>query len=217
MSGADFQARARREAVLGAIRSALGKAPADAGGALIEHPARGMFAAIRDPLERFLTECAANRTEVIAVNAEQEAAELQRLLAGVGGRLYAQDAPELRQLLRAQAERVQWSSEASCDENHAAGITLAEALIAQTGSVAVSARHGGRAISVLPPLHIVRARRAQLAPDLETALAWLAPALQHASMACIITGPSRTADIEKLLVLGAHGPRRLVVLLRMDE
>ena len=58
----------------------------------------------------------------------------------------------------------------SCD----AGISQCEALIAQTGSVLVSSRSsGGRALSVLPPHHVVLARREQLLPDLPTAFALL--------------------------------------------
>jgi Uncharacterized conserved protein len=99
----------------------------------------------------------------------------------------------------------------SCD----AGISQCEALIAQTGSVLVSSRSsGGRALSVLPPHHVVLARREQLLPDLPTAFALLQSKYQsdYPSLISFITGPSRTGDIERILVLGAHGPRRLTIL-----
>lgn len=101
-------------------------------------------------------------------------------------------------------------------ESCEAGLTECESLIAQTGSVVVSARGaGGRALSVLPPHHVVLARRSQLAPDLSVALERVQKKLagEFASMVSIITGPSRTGDIERILVLGAHGPKRLTILL----
>jgi len=99
----------------------------------------------------------------------------------------------------------------SCD----AGITECDALIAQTGSVLVTARSsGGRALSVLPPHHIVLARRDQLLPDLPAAFALLEQkyAQNYPSFIGFITGPSRTGDIERILVLGAHGPKKLTIL-----
>jgi L-lactate dehydrogenase complex protein LldG len=61
-------------------------------------------------------------------------------------------------------------------------------------------------------------RLSQLVPDLEAALAEVrARGIDGTnSFACFITGSSRTADIEKILVLGAHGPRRLILVLRTD-
>lgn len=93
-----------------------------------------------------------------------------------------------------------------------AGVTGCDALVARTGSIALTAQSGfGRALSVLPPAHIVVAQRAHLVAELADALHRLV--LRHGkawpSMVSFITGPSRTADIEKILVLGAHGPRAL--------
>jgi L-lactate dehydrogenase complex protein LldG len=94
------------------------------------------------------------------------------------------------------------------------GITGCDCLVAQTGSVVVSARSaGGRALSVLPPVHVVLARRDQLVPDLDAAVRLLRNRYDGhwPSFLSVITGPSRTADIEKVLVLGAHGPKRIVL------
>jgi L-lactate dehydrogenase complex protein LldG len=99
----------------------------------------------------------------------------------------------------------------ACD----AGISECDALIAQTGSVLVTSRRaGGRALSVLPPHHVVLARRDQLLPDLPAAYALIKKkyADHYPSMISLITGPSRTGDIERILVLGAHGPKKLTVL-----
>ena len=69
---------------------------------------------------------------------------------------------------------------------------------------------------MIAPCHIVYATVAQLVPDLATALSQVSrqQSLDHNSFACVISGSSRTADIEKILVQGAHGPRRLVVILQ---
>ena len=95
-----------------------------------------------------------------------------------------------------------------------AGITECDALVAQTGSVLVTNRSaGGRALSVLPPHHVVLARREQLVRDLPAAFAVLKEkyGANFPSMICFITGPSRTGDIERILVLGAHGPKKLTI------
>jgi L-lactate dehydrogenase complex protein LldG len=96
-----------------------------------------------------------------------------------------------------------------------AGITQCDALVAQTGSVVVTTRSaGGRALSVLPPHHVVLARRDQLVRDLPEAFGLLkrAYAASYPSFISFITGPSRTGDIERILVLGAHGPKKLTIL-----
>jgi L-lactate dehydrogenase complex protein LldG len=100
----------------------------------------------------------------------------------------------------------------SCD----AALTECEALVAQTGSVLVSALSaGGRALSVLPPHHVVLARRNQMTPDLSAALQRVQEKFKDKfpSFLSFISGPSRTGDIERILVLGAHGPKKLTILL----
>lgn len=94
------------------------------------------------------------------------------------------------------------------------GVTGCDCLVSQTGSIIVSTHSaGGRALSVLPPVHLVIARRDQIVPDLAAAMALLRKRYDAhwPSALSVITGPSRTADIEKILVMGAHGPKRLVL------
>jgi L-lactate dehydrogenase complex protein LldG len=99
----------------------------------------------------------------------------------------------------------------ACD----AGVTSCECLVAQTGSILVSSESGGRALSILPHAHIVIATVEQVVPILADALALVRE--RHSrrlpSMLSFITGPSRTGDIERILVLGAHGPKELLVIL----
>lgn len=99
------------------------------------------------------------------------------------------------------------------------GITLCESLIARNGSVMVSNQNAaGRRLSIFPNQHIVIARTGQLVLDLKDAFQQLKNKYgsQVPSMISTITGPSRTADIEKTLVLGAHGPKELFVFLIDD-
>ena len=96
------------------------------------------------------------------------------------------------------------------------GITGCEFLIAHTGSVMVSsAQKGGRQMFVYPPVHVVVAQKKQLVPYLEDAYAGIIKKYGKnlLSQIALITGPSRTADIEKTLILGAHGPKEVHVFL----
>ena len=95
-------------------------------------------------------------------------------------------------------------------------LTSCEALVARTGSVLVSAATAsGRRLSIYPDQHLVLARPSQVVAEIGEALrvvqARYGP--QMPSMVSLTSGPSRTADIEKTLVLGAHGPRRIALFL----
>lgn len=98
------------------------------------------------------------------------------------------------------------------------GITTADALIARTGSVLLtSASAAGRRLSVLPPTHVVIAEKSQVVRSLEDAFRILKSVSYNWSYATVISGPSRTSDIEKQLVLGAHGPKRLIVFILNEQ
>ena len=100
------------------------------------------------------------------------------------------------------------------------GMTGCEALIARLGSVMVSSgQMAGRQIFVYPEIHIVFAKASQLVPDIKDAIAMVRKKYgsRMPSMVTLITGPSRTADIEKTLVMGAHGPKELYVFLLEDR
>lgn len=177
-----------------------------------------IFEPVQDPLERFQQECKANLMECLLTEGQAASAQtLAQVLQSLPqGEIYVQDSPCLRRMMDASGinRPVRWSSEGAPKESSQATVTLADALIAQTGSVFVSASCGGRGASVVAPCHIVVGRVSQLVPDLETALrnATAEQRLENNSYACVISGSSRTADIEKILVQGAHGPIRLVVI-----
>ena len=92
-------------------------------------------------------------------------------------------------------------------------VVEADYAIAASGSlVVVSTEHSPGALTLLPPKNLVMIDVTRLMPDLGTALSTLGTAVVNTNRVSIITGPSRTADIEKLIVLGVHGPVELYVL-----
>lgn len=187
-----------------------------------EEPARPFFAPIDNPLERFQQECKANLMELtLTSDAAASAKQLASILGTLPpGEIFVQDEPSLRSLVQAAGvtREVRWSSQGGPREVSQATISLTEALVAQTGSIFVTAACGGRGVSVVAPCHIVYGKTNQLVPDLKTALgnASRNGVLKNNSFACMISGSSRTADIEKILVQGAHGPIRLAVILEQS-
>jgi len=99
----------------------------------------------------------------------------------------------------------------NCD----ASITGCEALIARTGSIIMSsAQQSGRTTSVYAPVHICIAYTSQLKPDIKDGLLELKGRYEKLpSIITLATGPSRTADIEKTLVVGVHGPKEVFCFL----
>jgi L-lactate dehydrogenase complex protein LldG len=176
---------------------------------------------LEEQIELFAQNSAALKTELHRVDSLDEAGEqLNRLAREAGWRQVATHHHPLALPLAEKIPIPRLVVEAgyavnemeSCD----AAITGCDFLVAQTGSLLVSSPSaGGRALSVLPPHHVVVAQASQMVPDLATALeqARLRYAGQWPSFLSFITGPSRTGDIERILVLGAHGPKRLTIFL----
>ncbi len=83
--------------------------------------------------------------------------------------------------------------------------------LAATGTLAQDASDPRlRLVSMLPEVHVALVRTASLVPDLECLLARVDPRRMR-YLACV-TGPSRTADIERVLTIGVHGPRKLAIV-----
>lgn len=97
-----------------------------------------------------------------------------------------------------------------------AAVSHAFAAVAETGTlVLTSGPDNPTTLNFLPDVHIVVVRASDLAPDFETVMARLRTVHGPGSMprtVNLVTGPSRSADIEQTLILGAHGPRRLHVI-----
>lgn len=99
------------------------------------------------------------------------------------------------------------------------GITLCESLIARTGSVMLTSKQAsGRRLPIYANIHVVLAYTSQLVYNVKDAFKKVHEKYGKAlpSMITTISGPSRTADIEKTLVQGAHGPKEVFVFLIDD-
>ena len=111
------------------------------------------------------------------------------------------------------AERLIKTDLASCDVS----ITGCESLVARTGSIVMSsAQISGRTTSVYAPIHICIAFTNQLVYDLKDALQAAKEKYGNNNLPSLLTfatGPSRTADIEKTLVVGVHGPKEVYLFL----
>ena len=108
--------------------------------------------------------------------------------------------------------RITQTDLAGCDVS----VTGCEYLVARTGSIVMSsAQASGRTTSVYAPIHICIAYTSQLVYDLKDALQGAREKYgdQLPSLITFATGPSRTADIEKTLVVGVHGPKEVYLFL----
>jgi L-lactate dehydrogenase complex protein LldG len=95
-----------------------------------------------------------------------------------------------------------------------AGVTSTLGGIAETGSLVLQpSPQEPRLLSLVPPIHVAVVERARLWPTLGDAIAELGWARRAPVNGLLISGPSKTADIEQTLAYGVHGPKRLVVVL----
>ncbi len=116
--------------------------------------------------------------------------------------------PEVRSGVRDRAELQALCASADF------GITGADYALADTGTlVMLASPQEARLVSLLPPAHIAIVARDRILTGLDELFSLLPdPAAQTSSMV-LITGPSRTADIEQILVRGVHGPGQITVLI----
>jgi L-lactate dehydrogenase complex protein LldG len=99
------------------------------------------------------------------------------------------------------------------------GITLCECLVARTGSIIITSKQAsGRRLPAFANYHIVVAYTSQLVYGVKDGLKFVRDKYngQLPSMIATISGPSRTSDIEKTLIQGAHGPKEVFVFLVDD-
>lgn len=109
-------------------------------------------------------------------------------------------------------ERINGTELADCDVS----ITGCQCLVARTGSIVMSAaQESGRTTSVYAPIHVCIAYTRQVVIDLKEAIQLCREKYGQdlPSLITFATGPSRTADIEKTLVVGVHGPKEVYVFL----
>lgn len=127
-------------------------------------------------------------------------------------KLYSRDEGWKTILRKHGFDQLHYSDLASCDVS----ITGCEFLVARTGSIVLSAAgESGRTTSVYAPIHICIAYTHQLVYDIKDALLQMKEKYQGRlpSLITFASGPSRTADIEKTLVTGVHGPKEVYCFL----
>lgn len=149
---------------------------------------------------------------VFCIDSTELVTQLSALCNGMAWtKLYCRD-HELRDTLQKGGIQTNANDLAGCD----AAITTCEALVARTGSIVLSAgQESGRLTSVYAPVHICVAYTGQLVFDIRDAFQLLKKkyGANLPSLITFATGPSRTADIEKTLVVGVHGPREVFCFL----
>jgi L-lactate utilization protein LutC len=222
-----------RDAFLSHVRQAV--AAGNRAGAAPPLPARGgagYQGAGDDPVQRFVNElvAAGSQADVVADAAAAtslalelvHAKDARRVLLGRGPIL---DALGLAERLRERGLEVtvvdMLSPGAQQDPLFQAdlGISGVAHAIAETGTLVMATGPADpRSLSLLPPVHIAVVGRSQLLPDLFDLFAELEPGKDRLP-ACLtlITGPSKTGDIELKLVTGVHGPGELHVIVVADS
>lgn len=144
---------------------------------------------------------------------EQELiAQLNALIIAKGwNKIYSKETAWIDQMLALKFDPVNTDDLADCD----AAITLCSNLVARTGTIVLSSKElSGRTASVYAPIHICIAYADQLVYDIADSLIQFKNNPEgFPSMISFATGPSRTADIEKTLVVGVHGPKEVYCFL----
>ncbi|EME70361.1 hypothetical protein H261_08563 [Paramagnetospirillum caucaseum] len=142
---------------------------------------------------------------VVYAPATRAGRQLAEAWAGGGPELLAYDRPleELKEVLVSQAD---------------AGLTTARGGIAQTGSLVLwPTSDEPRLMSLLPPIHIALVEESSLTDSLAETIRVQGWAGGMPTNAVLVSGPSKTADIEQTLAYGVHGPKELIVLLIGSE
>ncbi len=150
---------------------------------------------------------------VFCINQQELAFQLSSLVKKMDWqKVYCLEDELLLAIQSELSDRIVKTGLADCDVT----ITGCECLVARTGSIVMSAaQQSGRTTSVYAPVHICIAYSNQLVYDVKDALQLVKDKYRTAlpSLITFATGPSRTADIEKTLVVGVHGPKEVYVFL----
>ena len=170
---------------------------------------RGRPATEASLVARFVAALQAVDGEAVVLPASEAVAQVVAWVQGLGARrVFVGDAPALAPGLVEALRAAGLSVTREPDPTAEVGLTAAAVAVAETGSVLVL---GGPerplTASLLPRVHGVLVPAAAVVPDVRAALRH--PAWHTAPAAALITGPSRTADIEMTLTVGVHGPERV--------
>lgn len=202
-----------KENILKKIRQALSEStpipfPQSEGNASVFHPSR------QDLEVEFAEQFAKLLGKFIfCVDHDELVAQLNALVTSQGFKKLFCREDKLRQVLKTHAfDGFSDVELGNCD----AAVTTCEALVARTGTIVLSsAGRSGRTVSVYAPVHICIAYTDQLVYDIRDGILTLKEKYgnQLPSLMTFATGPSRTADIEKTLVVGVHGPKEVYLFL----
>lgn len=193
----------------------------------------GYYAALPTPLlgeriEQLSRNLQAAHAEVLMANTQSWPALLAARLAEMGVQRIAapQDSAEAAQLLAAATQPLHvsyfdraieaWRVELL--DQVEAGFTVADSAIAATGTLIFkSSALQPRSLSLVPPLHIALLRAASIHADLYSAARDEGWAQGMPTNLIMVSGPSKTSDIQQTLAYGAHGPKAVLVVIISDE
>lgn len=120
---------------------------------------------------------------------------------------------DLDEVARHSAARVSYGDWRTTAVEADVGISELDFALAETGTLVQDATDiGKRLVSMLPPVHIALVRAETILPSLRQMMGYWTQKEAVPGYIAFITGPSRTADIERVLTIGVHGPGRLIVL-----
>jgi L-lactate utilization protein LutC len=206
-----------RENILHRVRTALGRSAGQAPAAVPEPWSRIPAMSADERIERLLANVRELSGKTLRARSQAEALRYAEELVA-GRTAVASNAPYLaecgvtalhgvqsgfgdREALRAVAEKAD------------IGITSADYALAETGSlVLLSSAEEARMISLLPMIHLAILPASRILTGLDELYATEPEPMSRTSAMVLITGPSRTADIEQILVRGVHGPGEIHVV-----
>lgn len=210
-----------REEIINRVRTAIGRKVGDKPAAPPEPLLRIRSYTLEEKVALFRTALEALSGTVAETHSREETqAEVKRLL---GGRTAIASAhPLLADQWVTEIDGVQSGLTGADLRNACAsasvGITSAYCLLAETGTIVFRASaEESRLISLLPPVHIAVVSARRMLGGLDEMLSMIARPVDDSSAMVFITGPSRTGDIEQILVRGVHGPGHVHVVIVHEE
>ncbi|HWB96633.1 MAG TPA: lactate utilization protein [Bryobacteraceae bacterium] len=206
-----------REAIFSRVRTALGRQAGQPVPPPPVWPLDAGSAGVPERVDLFRRSLEALNGKVVLVHSQAEAGAAVAAILD-GRTAVASPSPFLESCGINRIERVRWGisdpeewrqSCAAAD----AGITSAAYALADTGSlVMIASPSEPRLASLLPPLHIAVIPAASILTGLEELFLTVPEPAKLSPSMVLITGPSRTADIEQILVRGVHGPGEVHVV-----
>jgi len=211
VGGAENQIMSARETVLERVRRALGRAAGDPIAPLAAPRLRIPLAERNASTSLFVQnfEKLGGKSNLVAQPADVAAAiatilEGRRAVASKAAFLDACGITRLPEVQSGFADRDELRAACAAAE---VGITSADYALADTGTIVlVASAAEARLISLLPPCHIAVFPRTRMLANIDELFGILPHPAEQTSSMVLITGPSRTADIEQILVRGVHGP-----------